>query len=192
MGGTPRIIRCWEVSHSSIESSVGKRLDVCGMAPLTWSFPDATNCTYKVKGSSLIAVPVSIDWGRAECHFLSASDTPSLVNEAEPPVLILFLGNLYSNAVRLSTSHLPVRFSACAGNPACCRTWFMRAAPFTCCRRRRHDATFPCLVSRIRFKRVFCFPHRVLICGFFVLSRQLVCFVVFRVHHRCSAMHACR
>lgn len=94
-------------------------------------------------------------------------------------MLILFLGSLYWNAVRFLTSQLPVMFSACAGNPACCRTWFMRAAPFTCCGRRRHDATFPCLVSRIHFKRVVCFPHPVLIRGFFVLSRQLVCLSCF-------------
>lgn len=50
---------------------------------------------------------------------------------------------------------------------------------------------FPCLISRIHCRRRFSVFHRVLICGFFILSRQLVCFVVFRVHRRYSATHAC-
>lgn len=160
-----------------------------GMAPLTWSFLDVANCAREVKGSSLIAVPVSISWGRAECHCLSVSGTPGLVNKAKSPMVILFLGSLYWNAVRLSTSQLPVMFSACAGNPACCRTWFMRAAPFTCCGRRRHDATFPCLVSKIHFRGVFCFPTP---SSYLWLLQAAGLFVMFRVHHHCSATHACR
>lgn len=145
-----------------------------GMAPLMWSFPDVTNCAREVKGSSLKTVPVSIRWGELSAIVCQSRVTPSLVNKAKSAMLILFLGSLYWNAVRLSTSQLPVVCTALV-RETCCRTWFMRAAPFTCCGRRRHDATFPCPVSRIHFKRVFCFPCPFLIRGFFVLSRQLVC-----------------